>query len=226
MPPLPNISGDVSDSEDDITAELDDAIPKHSLLHSQAARHRAELAHKGTLASRQRPSLDGLKTQLSGSSLPETDPCEVQVTTVTRPTPDTPVTVKLAPVSPVSTQSPVSDDMTPVSNTPSKNPLMEELLAVQKRRGSGQEMSPVSPSHVVVSDSGVSSVTVSGHHTSFQDQLKSKLEARKRSLEGGDDQIPSPERHAPHDKFKLPLSEAQQSSYKGKYYIGHIIDGV
>merc|ERR1719445_2351511 len=94
LPPLPDISRDASDSEEDITAELDEAIPKHKLLMSQGARHRAELAHKGTLASRQRPSLDGLKTQLSGSSLPDTsvnDDSNVEcvVRTVSQPIPDT-----------------------------------------------------------------------------------------------------------------------------------------
>ena len=66
MPPLPDIARDVSDSEEDITAELDDAIPKHSLLNSKAAKHRTELVHRGTLASRQRPSSEGIRSQILG----------------------------------------------------------------------------------------------------------------------------------------------------------------
>ena len=56
LPPL-SVCSDVSDSEEDITAELDEAVPQHRLLDSQGARHRAELAHRGVLATRSRPSL-------------------------------------------------------------------------------------------------------------------------------------------------------------------------
>ena len=162
---------------------------------SQGARHRAELAHKGTLASRQRPSLDGLKTQLSGSSLADTSNeanVECVVRTVSQPIPDTPVTVQLSPtLSPQTDSSPAS---------PSKNPLMEELLAVQRRRGSSsnEEHQPLQ-----------TEPSVAGYNPSFQDQLKSKLEARKRSLEGGDHQEPA-------EQYNLPLSEVQSPSYKGK----------
>ena len=189
VPPLPDMSGDVSDSEEDITAELDDAVPKHSLLESQAARHRAELAHKGILASRQRPSLDGLKTHLSGTSLAsEAEPGEdCVVRAVTQPAPDTALTVTLSPSLSTGTQEPES---------PSRNPLMEELLTAQRRRGSASGELPQSPNNKI----------------SFQDQLKSKLEARKKSLDGGESSqfvLDSP------DQYHLPLSEAHTTSYKG-----------
>ena len=201
VPPLPDMSQDVSDSEEDITAELDDAVPKHSLLGSQAARHRAELAHKGQLASRQRPSLDGLKTQLSGASLGETEaePTEDLVTvvrTVAQPAPDTAVTVTLSP-----SLSEVTQDTASGPESPSRSALMEELLATQRRRGSAADElpQPQSPSHKV----------------SFQDQLKSKLEARKRSLEGGESGqyvVESSDQHHHH----LPLSEAHLASRANK----------
>ena len=201
MPPLPDMSQDVSDSEEDITAELDDAVPKHSLLGSQAARHRAELAHKGQLASRQRPSLDGLKTQLSGASLPETEAEHAEdlvtvVRTVAQPAPDTAVTVTLSP-----SLSEVTQDTASGPESPSRSALMEELLATQRRRGSAADELPQSPSHKV----------------SFQDQLKSKLEARKRSLEGGESNqyvVESSDQHQHH----LPLSEAHLASKANKGY--------
>ena len=62
---------------------------------------------------------------------------------------------------------------------------MEEMLAAQhkRRQPDTDGMVPTSP-------------------TSFQDQLKSKLEARKRSLEGGE----------PHDIHHHPQAAPQQSS--------------
>ena len=190
----------MSDSEEDITAELDDAVPKHSLLRSQAARHRAELAHKGQLASRQRPSLDGLKTQLSGSSLAEAEDLVTVVRTVAQPAPDTAVTVTLSP-----SLSEVTQDTASGPESPSRSALMEELLATQRRRGSGTEEALQSP----------------GHKVSFQDQLKSKLEARKRSLEGGESSqyvVESSEQQHHH----LPLSEVHVTSKVNKGNIRNI----
>ena len=138
QPFLPAVSVDVSDSEEDITAQLDEAVPQHSLLSHQAARHRADLAHRGGLGSRARPSLEGVKTQLSSSSLPSQDP---------------------AP-------------------------------------------GPSSPTNGTVRTSS----------SSFQDQLKSTLEARKRSVEGEPSQ---PEQQQSHS-FNLPLSESQPATYKGE----------
>ena len=156
QPFLPAVSVDVSDSEEDITAELDQAVPQHSLLSHQAARHRAELAHKGGLGSRSRPSLEGVKTQLSSSSLTDTDQVE--------------------PVSVVTSVETITLAATTV------------------------DLTPTSPTNGAVRTS-----------TSFQDQLKSTLEARKRSLDGEQSQ---PE-HSSHS-FNLPLSESQPVTYKGQ----------
>ena len=54
-----------------------------------------------------------------------------------------------------------------------------------------------------------------GHTASFQDQLRSKLEARKRSLEGAEVNSHHHGQESP-EKFHLPLSEAQATSYKGR----------
>ena len=55
---------DTSAAKDDITKELDQVIPKHKLLDNTAAKHKQELVHRGTLASRHRPSGEGLRTQI------------------------------------------------------------------------------------------------------------------------------------------------------------------
>ena len=83
--------------------------------------------------------------------------------------------------------------------SPSRSALMEELLATQRRRGSAADELPQSPSHKI----------------SFQDQLKSKLEARKRSLEGGESSqyvVESSDQH----HHRLPLSEAHVVSKANK----------
>ena len=49
---------------ENITEELDKVIPKHQLLDSTAAKHKNELVHRGTLATRHRPSGEGLRTQI------------------------------------------------------------------------------------------------------------------------------------------------------------------
>ena len=169
QPFLPAVSVDVSDSEEDITAELDEAVPQHHLLDHQAARHRAELAHKGGLGSRSRPSLEAVKTQLSSSSLTSEPGDQVEVVsvvtaveTITLPGPAIPTTVDLTPTSPT--------------------------------------------------NGSVRTSASSSSGFSFQDQLKSTLEARKRSLEG---ELSQPEQTS--HSFNLPLSESSQPhTYKGQ----------
>eukprot|EP00092_Neocalanus_flemingeri_P002395 GFUD01002561.1.p1 GENE.GFUD01002561.1~~GFUD01002561.1.p1 ORF type:complete len:239 (+),score=104.22 GFUD01002561.1:309-1025(+) len=55
---------EASEDKEDITTELDQVIPKHKLLDNTAAKHKTELVHRGTLASRHRPSGEGLRTQI------------------------------------------------------------------------------------------------------------------------------------------------------------------
>lgn len=49
--------------------ELDKAIPFHSLLDVSANRSRAELAHKGLLSSRHRPSQEALRAAMLRKSI-------------------------------------------------------------------------------------------------------------------------------------------------------------
>ena len=55
---------DAGNAKEDITEELDQVIPKHRLLDNTAAKHKNELVHRGTLATRHRPSVEGLRTQI------------------------------------------------------------------------------------------------------------------------------------------------------------------
>ena len=52
--------------------ELDKAIPFHSLLDVSANRSRAELAHKGLLSSRHRPSQEALRAAMMRKSISHT----------------------------------------------------------------------------------------------------------------------------------------------------------
>ena len=52
--------------------ELDKAIPFHSLLDVSANRSRAELAHKGLLSSRNRPSQEALRAAMLRKSISHT----------------------------------------------------------------------------------------------------------------------------------------------------------
>ena len=49
---------------ENITEELDKVIPKHQLLDSTAAKHKNELVHRGTLATRHWFSGVGLRTKI------------------------------------------------------------------------------------------------------------------------------------------------------------------
>ena len=52
--------------------ELDKAIPFHSLLDVSASKSKAELAHKGLLSSRHKPSADALRAAMLRKSVSHT----------------------------------------------------------------------------------------------------------------------------------------------------------
>ena len=58
------MSEDVVVGQETITEELDQVIPKHQLLDNTAAKHKNELVHRSILATRHRPSGEGLRTQI------------------------------------------------------------------------------------------------------------------------------------------------------------------
>ena len=64
--------------------ELDRAIPFHSLLDVSANRSRAELAHKGLLQSRHRPSQEALRAAMMRKSISHTS-STASFQTVSRP---------------------------------------------------------------------------------------------------------------------------------------------
>ena len=59
-----DMAEDEGNAKEDITEELDRMIPQHQLLDNTAAKHKTELVHRGTLATRHRPSGEGLRTQI------------------------------------------------------------------------------------------------------------------------------------------------------------------
>ena len=59
------ISADMASAKE----ELDAAVPFHTLLDVSANRSRAELAHKGTLMQRQRPSQEALRATVLRKSV-------------------------------------------------------------------------------------------------------------------------------------------------------------
>ena len=60
VPRVGEMAGDLSDPEDeDPSAELDRAVPRHQLLDNSAAKYKTELVHRG--AARHRPTHDKLK---------------------------------------------------------------------------------------------------------------------------------------------------------------------
>lgn len=48
----------------DVSTELDELIPRHQLLDNTAAKHKTDLIHRGTLATRHKPTGEALKTQI------------------------------------------------------------------------------------------------------------------------------------------------------------------
>jgi len=48
----------------DVSSELDELIPKHQLLDNTAAKHKTDLIHRGTLATRHKPTGEALKTHI------------------------------------------------------------------------------------------------------------------------------------------------------------------
>merc|ERR1719357_2513746 len=63
---------DLSDMVKEFKEELDEAIPPHSLLDISASKSKAELAHKGLLSSRHRPSTEALRAAMLRKSVSHT----------------------------------------------------------------------------------------------------------------------------------------------------------
>ena len=59
-----DMTEDAVEAKDYVSEDLDQVIPKHQLLDNTAAKHKNELVHRGTLATRHRPTGEGLRTQI------------------------------------------------------------------------------------------------------------------------------------------------------------------
>ena len=63
------VSEEISEDMASAKQELDEAVPIHTLLDVSANRSKAELAHKGLLSQRQRPSSEALRATVLRKSV-------------------------------------------------------------------------------------------------------------------------------------------------------------
>ena len=63
------VSGEISEDMASAKEELDQAVPFHQLLDVSANKAKAELAHKGILSQRQRPSQEALRATVLRKSV-------------------------------------------------------------------------------------------------------------------------------------------------------------
>ena len=63
------VSEEISEDMASAKEELDEAVPIHTLLDVSANRSKAELAHKGLLSQRQRPSTEALRATVLRKSV-------------------------------------------------------------------------------------------------------------------------------------------------------------
>ena len=63
------VSQEISEDMASAKEELDEAVPIHTLLDVSANRSKAELAHKGLLSQRQRPSSEALRATVLRKSV-------------------------------------------------------------------------------------------------------------------------------------------------------------
>ena len=66
-----NSGGDISDNDESLDPSdvLDRAVPFHTLLDISANKSKAELAHKGTMSLRSRPSSEALRSAVMRRSV-------------------------------------------------------------------------------------------------------------------------------------------------------------
>jgi len=136
----------------DISTELDSVIPRHQLLDNTAAKHRTDLIHRGTLASRHKPSGEALKCQILKRQhfLSKDNSPAPRETSTPPPTPASPLVLPPAPppAPPVAPPAPPPPPSVPeperTATKPSKVSLIADLQSAQKTRR-GKEDSPESP---------------------------------------------------------------------------------
>jgi len=222
IPHLESLLGEISEPEEDMSdtsslgsdASLElDKVPRHQLLDNSAAKHKTEVVHRGSLASRHKPSNEALKSQIlrrtslsnssSTSNLNSKTEEMIEVTAERRvyPRPTLPTSVTIPPnsktnssASEKSTKTVSSSTTTTTSTQESQNngspskskSFLEEIASAQRRRGlDGGEDDSCSESTASTTSrnhppQGIGSAALGGA-LGLQDQLRAKLEARRKA---------------------------------------------
>ena len=203
IPDQVDMDGEISEAEDS-SLSLDQSIPAHELLDVRACKNRAELAHKGGMAQRNKPSPDALRTSILRQSVESDEAVVVRESSESREeTPDSDSGYNGAGnnnkpnamfnelrmrqnniAEAESTYVNVGQPPAPVPNRDQKPP-----------HASRQAIAPASMGSPTYPKGGVSmfgpqsplgSPNGAGNQ-SLADQLKSRLEERRRSKEGVDE---------------------------------------
>lgn len=202
------VSEEISEDMASAKQELDEAVPIHTLLDVSANRSKAELAHKGLLSQRQRPSSEALRATVlrksvstlssEGDSGFPADSCEdtrentpdsdssymgsvVTVTSTSR-------TFNTRPPPPLDGATtapppPVAMNPTPMAGgLPSKS-FLSEMQNVHRKKNMEAAAAAAASTNI---DSPPSANTT----TTLADQLRSRLEERRKSKEEEQQQQP------------------------------------
>jgi len=122
----------------DISSELDTAIPPHQLLDNTAAKHKTDLVHRGTLATRHKPTGEGLKCQILRRQHFLSKDNSPAPSSETPPPPPAPLAAPLPPPPPPAPPPApaVSDNVSQEKTVikPAKLSLIADLQSAQKTR--------------------------------------------------------------------------------------------
>lgn len=196
IPDQVDMDGEISEAEDS-SLSLDQSIPAHELLDVRACKNRAELAHKGGMAQRNKPSPDALRTSILRQSVESDEAVVVRESSESREeTPDSDSGYNGAGNNnkanamfnelrmrhnneAESTYVNVSQPAAPVPNRDQKPPhasrqVIASMGSPPYPKGGVAMFGPQSP---------LGSPNGAGNQ-SLADQLKSRLEERRRSKEG------------------------------------------
>jgi len=194
------VTEEISEDMASAKEELDQAVPFHTLLDVSANKSKAELAHKGILSQRQRPSQEALRATVlrksvstlsnaSDSGFP-VDSCED--TRENTPDSDSGYVGSVVTVTSTSrTFPPNNSNSNPSSNIASKSivsppaevskpSFLSEIQNAQRRRGleTTSSMASVTPNGA---NTNAAAMAVAANSSTLADQLRNRLEERRKS---------------------------------------------
>ena len=198
------MAGNEKHSKENITEELDKVIPKHQLLDNTAAKHKNELVHRGTLASRHLPSGQGRKGEKRLENRqkwappppPPQPPKDIQEasndSTESKPKlaflADIKTAKKLKKTDDTNCDSKKSDTETVKNKSPSQKPKLSFLESIENAKNKQEVKDSEEFSSVkLLKKVNIKSKPVSIGKPSIQDQLRMKLEARKKLVDENDE---------------------------------------